>query len=99
MAGIIAVKNRSDNRVLVLETILGEKPLSSTGLVDPRLFTGENKLRAIKDPQTCMWSFKYDMGGLPPLLKDRNFTNFTALVKYARDYLLTRNIQIKEVID
>lgn len=99
MSNQVPVKNRSDDRVLVLSPIDGEKPLSSSGLVDPNLFTGKNKLHAVKDSQTCMWSFKYEMGMLPPNLRDKNFTTFTALKKHASDYLQKRNILIKEVID
>ena len=94
----ISSKNRSSDRVLVLKLIDGKKPLDSIGLVDKRLFTGENKLHAIMDTQTCMWTLKYDMGGLPQPLKQR-FTTFTKLLEYTRNYWKTRNIEISEVQD
>lgn len=90
---------RSTDRILMLEVLDGEKPLSSTGLADPRLFTGENRLHAVMDRETMLWNFKYDMGGLPPQLKDMRFTSFDAMLKHAGDYLKKRNIRIKEVID
>ena len=89
--------NASTDRILVLEPIDDKKPLSSTGLVDPRLFTGENKLHAIKDPQTCLWHFKYEQGILPPTLKGQ-YTGFNQLKKTAEDYFTKRNMKIKEVI-
>lgn len=91
-------KLRSPDRVLMLKTIDNKKPLSSKGLVDPRLFTGENRLHAIMDTQTCMWKFKYDQGIVPPPLKC-NFTSFKALLQHAREYFGTRNIEIVEVKD
>ena len=79
----MAVRNKlaSSDRVLVLEVVDGEKPLSSTGLVDPRLFTGENKLHAIKNPQTCLWHLTYEMGVLPATLKGE-YTGFNQLKKF-----------------
>ena len=46
----IDTKLRSNNRTLVLKPVDGKKAASSTGLVDPRLFTGGNNLHAIKMP-------------------------------------------------
>lgn len=89
-------KERSDDRILVLKVKDGEKPKSSTGLVDPRLFTGENKLH-LKRNKT-LWEFKYDQGGVPPQLKDR-FTKFDLALDHARRYFSTRNIEITEVLD
>lgn len=89
-------KMAKTDRVLSLRGIDGKPSLSSMGALDNRLFTGENKLHAIKDPQTCMWYFKYDMGALPPALKNQRFTSFNALIKYAGDYFRKRNIELKE---
>ena len=94
----VSPKERKSDRILVLKVKDGEKPLSSTGLVDPRLFTGENKLHAVQNPRNLLWSFKYDQGGLPPVLKQQ-FTNFETLFKHATSYFATRNIEIVEVID
>ena len=92
----IKAPNPSD-RVLVLKVKDGKAPLTSTGLVDNRLFSGENNLHGVMDPQSCLWSFKYEMGGLPPALKDQKFTSFSVLKRYAEEYFKKRNIEIVEV--
>lgn len=92
-------KFKSNDRVLVLKPIDNKAPLNSIGLVDKRLFTGDNRLRAIKNEQTNLWSFKYDKGILPPALRNENFTSFYKLKSFAEIYFKTRNIQITEVID
>lgn len=91
-------KMKSPDRVLVLSVIEGKKPMSTTGAADPRLFTGENKLHAIMDPETTLWRFKYDMGIVPEPLKG-TFTGFRALKKFADEYYHRRNIVITEVKD
>lgn len=91
-------KMRSPDRVLVLKVIDDKKPLSSKGLVDPRLFSGENKLHAVMDQQTSLWHFKYDQGIVPPPLKCQ-FTSFKALRSHAEAYFRLRNIEIVEVKD
>lgn len=91
-------KNVGDDRILSLELIDGKAPLSSTGLIDKRLFRGENKLHAIKDTQTCLWYMKYDDGLIPEPLRQR-FTTFSRLFKTAEDYFTKRNVKITEIID
>jgi len=41
-------KMRSDDRVLTLTQMDEKAPVSTTGLLDRRLFSGETKLHAIK---------------------------------------------------
>lgn len=94
----ISEKMRSDDRILVLKVIDGSKPLSSTGFVDSRLFIGENKLHAVMDPNTCLWSFKYEKGITPYALKS-NYTSFQKLYRYASEYFNKRNVEITEVVD
>ena len=94
----VAKPNRLEDRILVLTQIEGADPKSSIGLVDRRIFTGETKLLAVKDPQTCLWYYRYYSGELPGGLKGR-FTGFDRLLKYATQYFGKRNIQIKEIID
>src|SRR6267154_264664 len=91
-------KMRSPDRVLVLKVKDGKKPISTTGAADPRLFSGENKLHAVMDQQTCLWRLKYDMGIVPESLKV-SFTSFKALRQYAEAYYGKRNIDIIEVRD
>lgn len=88
---------RSDDRVLVLEAV-GGKPLNSKGLVDTRLFKGENKLHAMMDGQTCLWYLKQDHGILPEPLRQK-FTSFRALRDFTEGYYGRRDVVIKEVID
>lgn len=89
---------RSEDRILVLKPIEGKSTLTSIGTIDNRLFKGENKLHAILDPRTCMWTLKYEDGNLQEALKQK-FTNFKTLMDYTRAYYLKRNIEITEVID
>lgn len=91
-------KMRSPDRILVLSIMDGKKPLNTLGAADPRLFNGENKLHALMDEQTTLWSFKYDMGNVPPPLQCK-FTSFSALRRHAEEYYNKRNIEIKEVKD
>lgn len=91
-------KERKTDRILVIQTIDGKKPKSSTGIVDSRLFTGENKLHLILDTRTLLWYFRYEQGGLPPVLKQR-FTTFDIALDFITKYLATRNMKIVEVID
>lgn len=91
-------KLRSDDRIFKLSVIDAKAPLTNLGLVDKRLFSGENQLHAIKDDQYGLWGLKYDSGVLPEPLKQK-FTTFKECVKFATDYFLRRNIQIEEIID
>ena len=91
-------KPQVSDRVFVLEVMNGKKPLSSIGTVDPTLFKEDgNKLHGVMDPETCLWSFKYERGSVPPALKG-SFTGFRALQKHAENYFVHRNVRIKEVI-
>jgi len=74
----------------------GEKPKSSTGMVDPRLFTGENSLHIKKDIETNFWHFTYDKG-LPPKDLRCMFTSFPAALRHAQEYYVHRNLSIKEI--
>lgn len=88
-------KQRSDDRILVLRQ--GDKPKTSAGLVDSRLFNGQNKLHVIKNNQG-LWSFKYEQGGLPEPLKQR-FTRFEDALTFASRYFGKRDIKIEAIID
>lgn len=89
---------RSTDRVLQLEVADNEAPLNSLGVVDKRLFTGNNNLHAVMDDQTMLWSMKYDTGNIPPPLRQK-FTSFKLLLHAAQEYFKTRNIRIKEIKD
>lgn len=89
-------KMASHDRVFTLKVMDDKKPKNSIGMIDPRLFTGENRLHVKKDPETCFWYFEYDNGGVPNPLKHK-FTGYKAAVKHAETYFKTRNISIEEV--
>lgn len=90
-------KARNTDRILVLSLREGGAR-GTSGLLDNRLFKGSNRLHAIIDGQTLLWSLKYDEGIIPPVLRQR-FTSFQFLLDYCRNYFDKRNIDIKEVID
>ena len=91
-------KDRKTDRIIVVKPKAGQKPMSSTGLVDPRIFTGENKLHAIKSEQNNLWSLKLEAGGLAEPLKQK-FSNFPTLLNFVRQYFEKRNLEVTEVID
>lgn len=91
-------KMRSDDRILILEQIPGTKGRNAAGNVDPRIFTGENKLHVIYSEVNGMWKFQYEQGGLPEVLK-QNFTTFTEALAEVTKYFAKRNIRVAEVID
>jgi hypothetical protein len=90
--------NHSNDRVLNLELIEGEKSKNSMGLVDTRLFKGGNRLHALKNPVTNLWGFKYEAGMLPEPLK-QNFTTFTKAKDFAENYFKARGLRISGVED
>lgn len=92
------VKNRSIDRILVLAPEEGKDVLNSKGVVDKRLFNGENRLHAKLDTQTMLWFVQYDHG-IPPQPFQQRFTSFTKLFGFVEDYYKRRNVKISEVID
>lgn len=88
----------SGNRTLVLRVMEGKKAMSSSGVVDPRLFTGENHLHAVFDELTGMWNMKYETGGLPGALQQK-FVEFNDLLEMATKYYKARNIEIVDVLN
>lgn len=92
------VKVHTNIRELILKVKDGTKPISSIGLVDPRLFKRDNRLYAYLDPISLLWRVKYAMGGLPEELK-QNWTKFSYLLDYIKVYYAKRNVEVSEVID
>lgn len=88
---------RKDDRIIVLAPIEGKKVVSSTGLVDTRLFNGDNKLHAVLGVNG-LWSCRYEQGSVPGALK-QSFTKFSELLRYVEQYFLKRNIKVVEVQD
>lgn len=91
-------KQRSPDRVLQLKVIDGTQPKTSTGLLDPRLFTKGNNLHAIQNPENNLWVLQYDQGVLPQQLK-QSFTSFKKLLQHTEMYLKVRNVEVVEVRD
>lgn len=84
-----------EDRALIVEQIEGKTTKTSTGMDDPRLFKGGNRLRIVRDGATCLWSYKYDVGGVPPVLKDQKFTSFDKALETAKIYYAKRNLNIR----
>jgi hypothetical protein len=91
-------KMKSADRVFVLEKMEGENTKNTKGLIDNRLFSGENRLHAKMDPQNSQWYLQYDSGLIPAALQGR-FTSFEKLREHVTMYFGTRNINVKQVID
>jgi len=87
------VANVSTDRILMLQP--SDTPRRVTGMVDKRLFTGDNKLHAIQD--AGLWFLRYEQGALPRPLQQR-WTNFNQLMKFTTTYFNSRNVDVKEVI-
>lgn len=89
-------KAQTNDRVLVLKARENQNSLDSKGLIDNRLFKGENQLHALMDTQSLLWTMKYDKGGLPEPLK-QSWTSFKRLFEYAEKYFDKRGVDISEV--
>lgn len=92
------VKMRSDDRIIVLKPMEGKDTLSSKGMIDNRLFTGDNNLHAKLDKHHMLWWLQTEKGLLPQELKQR-WTTFDKCIEYVKDYFNRRNIEVIEVID
>lgn len=85
----------SDDRLIKISPMEGFNPESEAGLVDKRLFQGDNKLHATIDPQTSLWSLKYEKGGLPEPLKQK-FTSYKKLMETVKHYFNKRKLKVTE---
>ena len=88
-------KNNGPEREIVLRPMEGKKAVSSSGLVDTRLFKGENKLNAIMG-EDGLWFCRYNDGNLPEPLKVK-FTSVSKLLSHIKTYYEKRNVEIVEV--
>ena len=91
-------KLRKDTREFVLKPIEGQKKLNASGMVDNRLFSGENNLIAVRDPQTSLWSLRYKNGIMQQALKGQ-FTNFHSAKTTVEEYFKKRGVSVSEVLD
>jgi len=69
-----------------------------TGLIDRRLFTKENELHAIMNPETCLWRLRYKTGVVPPALQQQ-FTSFSKCLNFVETYFGGRNVDVVKIID
>lgn len=91
-------KNHSPDRILVLKPIEGKEAETASGKVDPRLFTGKNRLHAVMDSEYGHWYLKLEQGQLTETMQQR-WTSFPRLLDATKAYFLRRNIEIVEIID
>lgn len=87
---------RKTDRTILLERI--DPKNKDNGMIDPKVFAGENNLHLVMDLVTGLWTFKYERGVVPGPLRDRFASPKQALV-FAEAYLKTKNIKIVEVQD
>lgn len=76
----------------------GKKILGTTGLVDNRLFVGDNFFHLVMELSTCFWYAKMDKGVTPEPLRAK-FTNYQKALNHLTAYLDKRNLEIKEIKD
>ncbi len=91
-------KMKSSNRELKLKVMDDKAPVSSIGLLDKRLFKGDNSLWAVLDPHYGFWSFRFTHGQVPIELQN-NWTTFQNALKDAKTYFAGRNVEIYEIVD
>lgn len=84
-------------RKLQITPLEGQTVTTSKGMVDPRLWKGENELYAEMDNTTCMWRLRYKHGMLPPQIQG-TYTNFDKAFKAATKYYSTRGLEVTRVI-
>lgn len=89
--------NYADVRTVTFKIMDDKKPLSSTGLADPRLYKGGNKLYAQRG-EDFLWYVRYDKGALPPALQQK-WTHFPRMVEDLNGYFNSRNIAIEQIED
>lgn len=86
-----------NKRFFTLTPMEGKKAMSSSGLPDARLFTGETKIYGIYDADRGTWSLKYDGGTVPGGLQGE-FTEFQKLSEHVIHYYKMRNVRAEAVI-
>lgn len=92
-----SAKQRNPDRIIKLKPIDGSAK-TTKGMVDNRLFSGDNTLHAVMSENDCLWSLRYDSGVLPLHLRQR-FTSFKHLYNYTKAYFEGRGVEIVEVKD
>lgn len=88
----------TNDRVLVLKAMDGKSAKDSRGIVDSRLFSGENKIHGVYDERTGLWNLRYETGALPGALQEK-FGTFKELEEFTRKYFAARNVEVLEIIN
>lgn len=100
IADMPETNHRATDRVLKLEKDKeGVSVKNSSGIVDNRLFTGEQTLHLKMDPMSSLWNFQYGQNGLLPEALKGRFTSFSKGLEHAELYFKKRNVKVSEVID
>lgn len=94
----VNMDNKTTDRIISLTPMEGHSVTSDKGLIDRRLFTGENRLHACMADDGCLWYLKYDSGILPGALRQQ-FTGFNKLMTFTTEYFKKRNVIAKEVTE
>lgn len=92
-----AKKNRLEDRIIHFQLIDESAPSNRTGLADPRLVTGGNRLHAQRDAN-FLWYLKYEAGAIPPPLQQR-WTHFPRMIEDVESYYNSRNMSVKRIED
>lgn len=90
--------NHSSERILVLEAIEGATIKDTKGNTRNSLFQGADNVKAIRMPNSNLWEFKLNSGGLTEAMRQK-FTRFADLHKFAVKYFERRGLRIKEIIE
>jgi hypothetical protein len=101
MASMFHMNEKAEDKILapereiVLRPKEGKSPKSSTGLVDTRLFKGDNTLNAIMG-EDGLWYCKFQQGHIPEPLRVK-FTKISKLIEHVRSYFDKRDVEIVEI--
>src|SRR5438445_10985282 len=95
---IMTKTNRSTDIIIDLKPREGEGTKNTSGITDNRLFTGENKLHAVMDTQNTLWTLRYEKGVTPEPFKGQ-WTSFSKILNFVKDYYAKRNIDVVGIID
>lgn len=93
---VLKRKMRSESRRLKLEYVDKEK--AGKSMVDPKLIKGGNSIRIMRE-DGMLWKFKYEHGGLPPVLQNKSFTRFEDALHCVTQYFEKSGFKVVEIED
>lgn len=88
---------RPDDRIFTLKPMEGKKALAANGLVDQRLFTGENRIHVMQN-ESSLWFLRLDNGIVPPGI-NQLYTSSARAIETMKGYYARRNIAIQEILE